>query len=312
MTHVQESRGEKTSGRRPVTDRVGRVIVGVDGSEAAAHALRWASHKESVFGEITPVTVYQLPMTFDLLTRPPTGSDLALYREAAKHRLTATVTAEAPLLLERAQVIESHPGAGLVEAAADADLLVVGTQGHSAMATALLGSVSAYCVNNSTVPVALIPPAWPATRSLSTVVVGVDGSVNAEHALRWVVHNVAPHLGPDGRIIAAGALSIWVATEAGYEQPMADLEENLTRSVSKATGSSYHGPEIETRIEARDPRALLSETTEAEVGLLVIGARGTSGLNHLILGSVSSALVHHPKVATVMVPSGYNTATTTE
>jgi hypothetical protein len=44
-----------------------------------------------------------------------------------------------------------------VHIAADADLLVVGRQGHSWLAEKLLGSVSAYCVRHATCPVVIIP-----------------------------------------------------------------------------------------------------------------------------------------------------------
>jgi len=50
------------------------------------------------------------------------------------------------------------PGHLLVHEAADADLLVVGSHGHGhgAVTGALLGSVSEYCTNHATCPVAVI------------------------------------------------------------------------------------------------------------------------------------------------------------
>ncbi|MGH1488080.1 MAG: universal stress protein [Acidimicrobiales bacterium] len=286
--------------------KLAKVVVGIDGSEAAAKALQWVTNKGHIFGDVTPVTAYQIPVNFDLMTRPPTGVDLAVYRDAADARLTRTVTEAAPQLLDRATLINSRPGVGLVDAAANSDLLVVGTTGHNALAAALLGSTSTYCVNHSGVPVALIPPTWNPEKPLSTVVVGMDGSQHANDALRWVMQNVAPHLGSEGKIVALGAVSVWGYMETGYEPPLADLqarlEETIRRSVSEIVGPFHDGPMIEIVTDPRDARVALRDTAETEGDLLVVGARGLSGVAHLLLGSVATALAHHPTVPTIVVP----------
>lgn len=312
MTAAEVS-GDRTSDRQAdgtaVPGRPGRrVIVGIDGSEAAGHALRWAANKAAILGEIVPAIASAPPRTFDLAIGSTGASHQEDYREVARKQLVDTVTAEAPSLLEAAMVLDHHPGPGLVETAADADLLVVGTRGHNAVAATILGSISAYCVNHSTVPVALIPPGWPASRPISTVVVGVDGSANADRALAWVADELAPHLGRDGRIVAVGALTIGADADAGYDPWLAVHEERLEAavgaSVAAATAASYAGPPMEIRLELQDPRIALPRLTAADGDLLVVGSRGTSGPSHLLLGSVADALVRHPDVATIVVPHG--------
>ena len=44
----------------------------------------------------------------------------------------------------------------LVEASKDADLLVVGSHGHSAVGGLMIGSVSAYCIHHAAVPVVVV------------------------------------------------------------------------------------------------------------------------------------------------------------
>ena len=58
---------------------------------------------------------------------------------ADRHRVTASVG-------------NGHPADVLLQAAAAADLLVVGSRGHGAFADALLGSVSQYCVHHAHCP----------------------------------------------------------------------------------------------------------------------------------------------------------------
>jgi len=58
--------------------------------------------------------------------------------------------------------------------------------------------------------------------------------------------------------------------------------------------------EVETMALRGDPRSLL-RAASADADMLVVGAQGHQGVAHLLLGSVSTALVHQPVVPTVVV-----------
>ncbi len=59
------------------------------------------------------------------------------------------------------RVVEGHPAAVLIEVAAEADLLVVGSRGLGGFRGMLLGSVSAQCVHHARCPVVVVPPPHP-------------------------------------------------------------------------------------------------------------------------------------------------------
>ena len=63
-----------------------------------------------------------------------------------------------------ALVRQGHAAQALLEAAAKADLLVVGSRGHGGFAEALLGSVSQHCVQHAPCPVVIVRGA-PARRT---------------------------------------------------------------------------------------------------------------------------------------------------
>lgn len=60
-----------------------------------------------------------------------------------------------------AEVVEGSPGETLARAATSADLLVLGSHGHSRVRRTVLGSVSEECIRRATCPVAVVPVPVP-------------------------------------------------------------------------------------------------------------------------------------------------------
>jgi nucleotide-binding universal stress UspA family protein len=129
----------------------GRIVVGVDGSPASEHALRWAADQaRSTGAEVHAILAWRLPLGYGVTVRP--GPDWAAHGE---HLLATTV---ARALDEQAagvvrEVVEGTPAVELIRAAADADLLVVGCRGRGGFAGMLLGSVSRHVAAHAACPV---------------------------------------------------------------------------------------------------------------------------------------------------------------
>ena len=62
----------------------------------------------------------------------------------------------APGIDIRTVIVEDNPAQALLDAAKDADLLVVGSRGHGGFTEALLGSVGQHCVHHADCPVVVI------------------------------------------------------------------------------------------------------------------------------------------------------------
>jgi nucleotide-binding universal stress UspA family protein len=92
----------------------------------------------------------------------PGEDDMAEYERLARERLDAVLDADPALLdgleVERS-VVHGAPAAVLIEAAADADELVVGTRGHGGFVGLLLGSVGQQCTHHAPCPVVIVPQA---------------------------------------------------------------------------------------------------------------------------------------------------------
>ncbi len=274
-------------------------VVGVDGSPGSRRALAWASAKTNRLGPVEAVLVYRVPRTLTLPGRR--GSDPAFFRAAAETRLTALIADSETGPVARTRVVEGRTGPTLCDVARDGTVLVVGSQGRAAAADTIIGSVASYCAHHSPVPIVIVPPDFPSDRPLHRAVVGVDGSEQSEVALRWALD----HVEPDGVVVAVGAMPAWGFTDAGMD-PSPRLVEKALRhrveeSVSRIETPSPNGPALEIRVSRLDARTALREVATSSADLLVVGDRGLGTIRFLLLGSVSSALVHHPSVPTVVV-----------
>jgi nucleotide-binding universal stress UspA family protein len=137
-----------------------RIVVGVDTSEGARRALRWAIEEARLrAAQVTVVHAWLLPT----LVSTPFGTvpiDVHGFEEAAAAELDAFLDAEladvADVTVER-QSVAGGPASALIEAAADASLVVVGTRGRGGFAGLLLGSVSQQVIHHAPCPVVVVP-----------------------------------------------------------------------------------------------------------------------------------------------------------
>jgi nucleotide-binding universal stress UspA family protein len=278
------------------------VIVGIDGSEGSATALQWAVDHADHLGSIVPTMAFVTGLYaygFD----PDDGSmdRGGPYRHDAVERLGSFLRERCPSLAGAASVIEGRAGAALVDAAEDSELLVVGTRGWGSRIDLSVGSVGAYCARYSTVPVAVIPPATPPVHDELDVVVGFDGSAHAVHALWWTL----THLRPTANVFVVRAYT----SESVIGDPLSPSPESseaaagreLEDAVAPVLGRLADHPSVELVVAPGDAREVL-RTATADADVLVVGSRGHGVLEHLLLGSVASALVHHPTIPTIVVP----------
>ena len=143
------------------------VVVGVDGSERADIALRWAGEQARVTRARLHVvhTWERLYIAPDSIagTLRSIGPD-ADEVEALERQVLLDVVDRARADLEGIEVTtelrDGHPSEQLVEAASDAgaQLLVVGTRGLGGFTSMLLGSVAQQSLRHATCPVAVIRP----------------------------------------------------------------------------------------------------------------------------------------------------------
>jgi nucleotide-binding universal stress UspA family protein len=138
-----------------------RIVVGVDGSPSSVAALRWAINEAELTGDtVEAIIVWQYSFAAGGYGWAPIVADYDIdLRAIAEKALTEAVDKaagpECQVTIER-RVIEGYAATELVDASADADLLVVGSRGHGTFTDALIGSVSQNCAHHAKCPVVIV------------------------------------------------------------------------------------------------------------------------------------------------------------
>lgn len=131
----------------------GRVVVGIDASEASRRALNVAAQEAILRGDgLNAVhAVHWDHLGVELLE--PTARQLVTWgRELVRSELAESGVDA------RSEVLSGNPSDVLVRHSATADLLVLGSRGHNPLATLALGSTSDYCIRHAACPVMIVRP----------------------------------------------------------------------------------------------------------------------------------------------------------
>jgi nucleotide-binding universal stress UspA family protein len=140
---------------------VRKIVVGVDGSDGAAAALRWAFEEaRRTGGELEVVLAFDFQLGWidvGATYQAEWIEHATLKARDEVHRLIADSIADPGAVVVHPLVVEGAPAEVLIEVARSADLLVVGTRGRGGFAGLLLGSVSQRCVERAPCPVVVVP-----------------------------------------------------------------------------------------------------------------------------------------------------------
>jgi nucleotide-binding universal stress UspA family protein len=136
-----------------------KIVVGIDGSDESKDALRWAIEEARLrSAEVVAVHAWESPPTV-MQPGPAPGFDYVAVdpqvREAVERHAWAVVEEVAGKggVPVEPVAVEGPPASALVDAAQDADLLVVGSRGRGGFASLVLGSVSQQVAHHAPCPV---------------------------------------------------------------------------------------------------------------------------------------------------------------
>jgi nucleotide-binding universal stress UspA family protein len=285
--------------------QAGRIVVGYDGSEAAGAAVDWAAAEAQ--RRRAPLTVMHVLDHVEMTPAPIGVTPWLDVSEEIIGRVATEGTARARKNADSIDVtpvtVFGHVAHTLVEAAHDADLVVVGTSTHGDLAGALLGSSSLALSAHARCPTVVVrgdSGLLPGPRR--PVVVGVDDSPGAKAAQDFAAQTAAD---TGARLIVVcgyhpALLQVWTGIvsstidpqpDAGYLDDSRSAAEKVAVAAARAARTAHPGLEVTEQVRQGPTAGVIAGATY-QAGLVVVGSRGRGGFKGLLLGSVSHRLLH--------------------
>jgi nucleotide-binding universal stress UspA family protein len=275
------------------------IVAGVDGSDSAREAARWAvAEAARKRAPLRLVTVVQVPVASGYIGDAGLSTDLLENLRTEGLRILDEARSELAGLepdVDIAMAVLVGPAIPtMVEESAGARLVVVGSRGLGGFRGMLVGSTAVALASRGDCPVAVIRGG---DRTTGPVVVGVDGSPASDTAIGLafeeaaqrraelvVVHTWLEHASDAAYVAAVEPVLNW---DALAERGMEKLTERLAGWTDK-----YRDVTVTRRVTRGRPIVnLLAEAADAQ--LLLVGSRGRGAFAGVLLGSTSQALVYH-------------------
>lgn len=134
-----------------------RIVVGVDGSAGARAALRWAIREARARGgSVHAVSAWEWAFP-QLRTQDTAQQQTRMIEAMLVEEIESVPPYETTGVPVAYTATEGQPADVLVEAAHHADLLVLGSHGHSRQLHRIMGSVTEACIRDATCPVVVLP-----------------------------------------------------------------------------------------------------------------------------------------------------------
>jgi nucleotide-binding universal stress UspA family protein len=303
-----------------------RIVVPLDGSQTAAHALGYAAALgERFHAALTLVTVIA-PSRSEVSGADVLGVTRTTQR-AAHEQASATVERDVTDHLEsvaaplRARGIacavalhHGNPAAEIIACAGDAPgtLIAMGTHGRTGVERWRLGSVAQHVVRHAAVPTLVVrvraedrPEAHPA---VAEITVTLDGSPLAERALPAATA-LADAFGVP--LVLLSVLPNRVDppfTPATMKEERADagaVEQYLARVVAQTTTTTRTVRAVLRPGAARQPDAVIrAYLARRPAGIVVMASHGRGGIRRWAMGSTAEGLIAASPQPVLIVRAG--------
>ena len=290
-----------------MTTRNDFLVAGVDGSEAARDAARWAAAEaDRRHCELRLVHGYALPATVGYADYASYREELApiLHQEGERvvGRLAVELRDTHPHLSVTTRVVQQDPVLALRSESGHALLTVVGSDHAGRFNSVLLGSVALAIASTNPAPVAVIH-AGQMQRDVGPVVVGVDGTHTSDAAIAFAFQEASVRSADLVAVLAWNDLSVPVSHRMKEVMDPARIEQEERALLAERTaGWADKFPDVRvvrTLVEGRAVNALLAHSGDAQ--LLVVGSHGRGGFTGMLLGSTSHSLIIHSTCPVVVV-----------
>ncbi len=183
----------------------------------------------------------------------------------------------------------------------DVDCLVMGTYGRTGLDRFVLGSVAERLLRESPVPVVTVHEETVVDSTFDSVLVPTDGSDCAAAA---VDHAIELATATDAALHVVTVVDLgvfWDESAAIALDALEDAGERVTQRVVERAGDAGVATAETAVLNGTPHHEILSYADEHDVDCIVMGTHGRTGLDRVLLGSVTERVVRHSDVPVISV-----------
>jgi nucleotide-binding universal stress UspA family protein len=274
------------------------VLVATDGSKYGQWGLNWVAKLPFV----EPLRVTALHVLDSAAFRLPFRTKLEIQRMEAHSARTLRKAKQQLASLKLKGTVREEQGAVapvILKRAPKRDgFLVAGSKGLDALDRFLLGSVSTKLIHHATCPVLVVKgKAVPLRR----IILGLDRSEASAKALEFVLAKFQP----DGSNRKGGRKPIHVSVVhvmpfkyPGWQE-VGIRRRLVEQDVQKLIEAGFTSQPV--CVVGNPAEEILDVAATQHADLIVLGAKGLSGIDRFLLGSVSTRVVQHANCAVLVV-----------
>lgn len=283
------------------------IVVGVDGSPGTEATVRWAlAEARTRNAPVRLICAYRsaLPYQWDAMYTAAADPEWRHIERGAQELLGKTTSAAATIAPDvevTSEPIEGGAAQVLVDASAHATLVVLGSRRLKALGSALLGSVGAGVAARAACPVVVVRGPTGLSEEKAAVVVGVDGTDEAEPALEFGFDHASRH-GVPLRATLCWRPDLFAAMQWRPEPPPPVRADEWLRGLLAGWRAKYPDVQAHSAVVRDHPVAGLVATSTAQ-HLLVVRSRTRHALAGTLLGSVSQGVLHHATCPVAIIPA---------
>ncbi|MEV0537514.1 universal stress protein [Kitasatospora sp. NPDC050463] len=280
------------------------ILAAIDGSPESTAAALWAADEAASRG-LALRLVHAQTWLDDIHADPGQPEDVRALTARMLAETAEQVQRQHPGLEVRTELLSGGDPVDLL-AAADAELLVLGSRGLGGFTGLLVGSVGLAVTARSDCPTVLVRAAQPvATPDAREVVVGVDTREPSDTVLDFAFRQAALRGTPLRAVHGWTPPSVW--GYAGWVSPQIEstqfqaLEAELLHAAVAGWREKF--PEVEVIEDSRvDTGSGAVVDASADAALVVVGRRRRPLPLSARLGPVAHAVVHHAHAPVAVVP----------
>ncbi len=280
-----------------------RILVATDGSEYSEGAIREAINIAKTCGsqlyamsviEINPEFIALAPILMEQLEERMKEHLEGVRSRAVKENV------DCEIIIRRGE----EPYKLIIEEAdkKQAGLIVIGRRGRTGLMRVLMGSVTAKVIGHFKGRILVVPRA--ASLEWKNILVATDGSKYSDAAIDEAI-NYAKSYG--GTLKIVHVINVMAYFQEQTPALVPSLVEELTNQVKSNLDSIKNkaeqaGVNTETSIEEGTPyKVIVNLAKELNTDIIVMGSHGRTGIQRLLMGSVTERVIGHTGCAVLVV-----------